>query len=79
MSSYKLNAHTDYEKKIYGSNIRNHNLGSLERVWVVGAVRGKAESFEKVCKQILDKSRLKDRLVFTGNLLGNNRNKINES
>ena len=79
MSSYKLNAHTGYEKKIYGSNIRNHNLGSLERVWVVGAVRGKAESFEKVCKQILDKSRLKDRLVLTGNLLGNNKNKINES
>ena len=79
MSNYKLNAHTGYEKKIYGNNIRNHNLGSLERVWVVGAVRGKAESFEKVCKQILDKSRLKDRLVFTGNLLGNNKNKINES
>ena len=79
MSSYELNAHTDYEKKISGNNIKIHNLGLLERVWVVGAVRGKAEPFEKICKQILDKSKLKDRLVFTGNLIGNNKNKINES
>ena len=79
MSSYELNAHTDYEKKIYDNNIRIHNLGSFERVWVIGSVRGKAEPFEKICKQILDKSKPKDRLVFTGNLVGNNNNKINES
>ena len=77
MSNYKLNAHTDYEKKLYGHNIRVHNLGSLERVWVIGSVRGKAEQFETICKQVLDKSKIKDRLVFTGNLIGNNKSKIN--
>ena len=79
MSNYELNAHTDYEKKISDNNIRIHNLGSFERVWVIGSVRGKADPFEKICKQILDKSKPKDRLVFTGNLVGNNNNKINES
>ena len=79
MSNYELNAHTDYEKKISDNNIRIHNLGSFDRVWVIGSVRGKAEPFEKICKQILDKSKPKDRLVFTGNLVGNNNNKINES
>ena len=29
MGNYDLKAHTDYEKKIYNSNIRNHNLGSF--------------------------------------------------
>ena len=79
MSNYKSNAHTDYEKKISDNNTRIHNLGSFERVWVVGAVRGKAEAFKSICSQILDKSKLKDRLVLTGNLLGNNKNKNNES
>ena len=78
MSKTKLNAHTDYEKRIDG-NVRNHNLGSLERVWVIGAVNGKAELFQKICNQIIEKSDLKDRLVFTGNLLGRNNNKVNES
>lgn len=79
MSNYELNAHTDYEKKISENNIRIHNLGSFERVWVIGAVRGKAAPFEKICKQILDKSKSQDRLVFTGNLVGSNKNKTNES
>ena len=78
MSNINLNAHTDYEKRIY-NNVRNHNLGSLDRVWVVGAVNGKAELFQKICKQIIEKSDFKDRLVFTGNLLGRNDNKVNES
>ena len=78
MSNIKLNAHTDYEKRIY-NNVRNHNLGSFERVWVIGAVNGKAELFQKICKQIIEKSDFKDRLVFTGNLLGRNDNKVNES
>ena len=65
--------------KISENNIRIHNLGSFERVWVIGAVRGKAALFEKVCKQILDKSKSQDRLVFTGNLVGSNKNKTNES
>ena len=47
MSNYKSNAHTDYEKKISDNNNRIHNLGSFERVWVVGAVRGKAEAFKR--------------------------------
>jgi len=46
MSNINSNAHTDYEKRI-SSNVRNHNLGSFERVWVVGAVNGKAELFQK--------------------------------
>ena len=79
MSNYELNAHTDYEKKIFKNNIRNHNLGSFERVWVIGAVNGKASHFQKICNQIIEKSELKDRLVFTGNLVGRNNNKINES
>ena len=78
MSKTKLNDHTDYENRI-DSNVRNHNLGSLERVWVIGAVNGKAELFQKICNQIIEKSDLKDRLVFTGNLLGRNNNKVNES
>jgi len=78
MSKTKLNAHTDYEN-IIDSNVRNHNLGFLERVWVIGAVNGKAELFQKICNQIIEKSDLKDRLVFTGNLLGRNNNKVNES
>jgi len=78
MSKTKLNAHTDYENRI-DSNVRNHNLGSLERVWVIGSVNGKAELFQKICNQIVEKSDLKDRLVFTGNLLGRNNNKVNES
>ena len=78
MSNINLNAHTDYEKRIY-NNVRNHNLGSLDRVWVVGAVNGKAELFQKICKKIIEKSDFKDRLVFTGNLLGRNDNKVNES
>ena len=78
MSNINLNAHTDYEKRIY-NNVRNHNLGSLDRVWVIGAVNGKAELFQKICKQIIEKSDFKDRLVFTGNLLGRNDNKVNES
>ena len=78
MSNIKLNAHTDYEKRIY-NNVRNHNLGSFERVWVIGAVNGKAELFHKICNQIIEKSDFKDRLVFTGNLLGRNDNKVNES
>jgi len=78
MSKTKLNDHTDYENRI-DSNVRNHNLGSLERVWVIGAVNGKAELFQNICNQILEKSDLKDRLVFTGNLLGRNNNKVNES
>ena len=78
MSNIKLNAHTDYEKRIY-NNVRNHNLGSFERAWVIGAVNGKAELFQKICKQIIEKSDFKDRLVFTGNLLGRNDNKVNES
>ena len=79
MSNYDLNAHTDYEKKIYNNNIRNHNLGSFERVWAIGAVNGKAELFQSICSQIIEKSNLNDRLVFTGNLIGRNNNKINES
>ncbi len=79
MSNTELKAHTDYEKSKYVNNIRNHNLGSLERVWVIGAVNGKAESFQKICNQIIQKSELRDRLVFTGNLIGRNNNKINES
>ena len=78
MSKTKLNDHTDYENRI-DSNVRNHNLGSLERVWVIGAVNGKAELFQNICNQILEKSDLKDRLVFTGNLLGRNNNNVNES
>jgi serine/threonine protein phosphatase 1 len=79
MGNYDLKAHTDYEKKIYNSNIRNHNLGSFERVWAIGAVNGKAELFQSICSQIIEKSNLNDRLVFTGNLIGRNNNKINES
>ena len=79
MGNYDLKAHTDYEKKIYNSNIRNHNLGSFERVWAIGAVNGKAELFQSICSQIIEKSNLNDRLVFTGNLIGRNSNKINES
>ena len=79
MSITELKAHTDYEKSKYVNNIRNHNLGSLERVWVIGAVNGKAESFQKICNQIIQKSELRDRLVFTGNLIGRNNNTINES
>ena len=79
MSNTELKAHTDYEKSKYVNNIRNHNLGSLERVWVIGAVNGKAESFQKICNQIIQKSELRDRLVFTGNLIGRNNNTINES
>ncbi len=79
MSNYDLKAHTDYEKKIYNNNIRNHNLGSFERVWAIGAVNGKAELFQSICSQIIEKSNLNDRLVFTGNLIGRNNNKINES
>lgn len=79
MSNYELNAHTDYEKKIYDNNIRIHNLGSFERVWVIGAVRGKADPFANICKQIVNKRSTLDRLVFTGNLIGDNKNKINES
>ena len=78
MSNIKFNAHTDYEKRI-SNNVRNHNLGSFERAWVIGAVNGKAELFQKICKQIIEKSDFKDRLVFTGNLLGRNDNKVNES
>ena len=78
MSNTELKAHTDYEKSKYVNNIRNHNLGSLERVWVIGAVNGKAESFQKICNQIIQKSELRDRLVFTGNLIGRNNNTINE-
>ncbi|MBH88442.1 MAG: hypothetical protein CMJ12_04690 [Pelagibacterales bacterium] len=78
MSNSELNAHTDYEKKIY-NNVRNHNLGCLDRVWVIGSVNGKAEQFQKICNQIVDKLDFKDRLVFTGNLLGRNINEINES
>ena len=78
MSNIKFNAHTDYEKRL-SHNVRNHNLGSFERVWVVGAVNGKAELFQKICNQIIEKSDFKDRLVFTGNLLGRNNNKVNES
>ena len=79
MGNYDLKAHTDYEKKIYNNNIRNHNLGSFERVWAIGAVNGKAELFQSICSQIIEKSNLNDRLVFTGNLIGRNNNKINES
>ena len=78
MSKTKFNNYTDYENRI-DSNVRNHNLGSLERVWVIGAVNGKAELFQNICNQILEKSDLKDRLVFTGNLLGRNNNNVNES
>ena len=78
MSNYDLNAHTDYEKKIYNNNIRNHNLGSFERVWAIGAVNGKAELFQSICSQIIEKSNLNDRLVFTGNLIGRNNNKISK-
>lgn len=78
MSSPEINAHTDYEKNIY-HNARNHNLGKLTRVWVIGAVNGKAKQFQTICNQIIEKSDLKDRLVFTGNLLGRNINEINES
>ena len=53
MSNINSNAHTDYEKRI-SSNVRNHNLGSFERVWVVGAVNGKAELFQKICNQIIE-------------------------
>ena len=67
------------KKKIYNNNIRNHNLGSFERVWAIGAVNGKAELFQSICSQIIEKSNLNDRLVFTGNLIGRNNNKINES
>ena len=79
MSNYDLKANTDYEKKIYNNNIRNHNLGSFERVWVIGAVNGKAELFQSICSQIIEKCNLNDRLVFTGNLIGRNNNTINES
>ena len=37
------------------------------------------ELFQKICNQIIEKSDFKDRLVFTGNLLGRNNNKVNES
>lgn len=78
MSEIELNAHTDYEKKSF-NNVRNHNLGYLKRVWVIGSVNGKSQQFQKVCNQIIEKTDFKDRLVFTGNLLGRNNNKINES
>ena len=54
MSNIKFNAHTDYEKRI-SNNVRNHNLGSFERAWVIGAVNGKAELFQKICNQIIEK------------------------
>ena len=78
MSEIELNAHTDYEKKSF-NNVRNHNLGYLKIVWVIGSVNGKSQQFQKVCNQIIEKTDFKDRLVFTGNLLGRNNNKINES
>ena len=62
MSNIKLNAHTDYEKRIY-NNVRNHNLGSFERAWVIGAVNGKAELFQKICNQIIEKSDFKLSLI----------------
>ena len=49
-----------------------HNLGSLNRVWVVGSVRGKASLLEKIFNKIIKKILPLDRLVFTGNLIGSN-------
>ena len=79
MSTHSLNAHTDYEKKMLLQDSKIHNLGSFKRVWVIGAVRGKASLFEKVCEKIIKKYIPLDRLVFTGNLLGSNLDDINES
>tara|TARA_B100000686_G_scaffold345035_1_gene428815 strand:+ start:16123 stop:16971 length:849 start_codon:yes stop_codon:yes gene_type:complete len=79
MSNYSLTAHTDYEKKISRQDSRIHNLGSLKRVWVIGAVRGKAGSLEKISNKIISKSLPLDRLVFTGNLIGNNLEDKNDS
>ena len=52
MSTHSLNAHTDYEKKMLLQDSKIHNLGSFKRVWVIGAVRGKASLFEKVCEKV---------------------------
>ena len=54
MSTHSLNAHTDYEKKMLLQDSKIHNLGSFKRVWVIGAVRGKASLFEKVCEKIIN-------------------------
>lgn len=51
-------------------NLRLHNLGSYKRVWVIGAVRGRANALNTVSKKILNKQKLLDRLVFTGNIVG---------
>jgi len=79
MSGHSLNAHTDYEKKMLLQDSKIHNLGSFKKVWVIGAVRGKASLFEKVCEKITKKFTALDRLVFTGNLLGSNLDDTNES
>ena len=51
-------------------NLSLHNLGSYERVWVIGAVKGRASSLKALAAKILEKQKLLDRLVFTGNILG---------
>ena len=79
MSSFSINAHTDYEKKISTQDPRIHNLGSLNRVWVIGSVRGKVNLLEKIFNKIINKMLPLDRLVFTGNLVGNNLEENNYS
>ena len=51
-------------------NLRLHNLGTFERVWVIGAIKGRASSLTVISKKILEKQNLLDRLVFTGNIYG---------
>ena len=51
-------------------NLRLHNLGTFKRVWVIGAVKGRASSLTVISKKILEKQNLLDRLVFTGNIYG---------
>lgn len=51
-------------------NLSLHNLGTYKRVWVIGAVKGRASSLKVISKKILDKQDLLDRLVFTGNIFG---------
>ena len=51
-------------------NLSLHNLGPYERVWVIGAVKGRASSLQALAGKILEKQKLLDRLVFTGNILG---------
>ena len=39
-------------------NLRLHNLGTFKRVWVIGAVKGRASSLTVISKKILEKQKL---------------------